>query len=125
MRGNEKGKSTLQPKEKDQFSAQIVAEEAMGNLSHHQERGNPKSFTLRFLQVPSNLCLNISRNGTATDSMATCARASLPSQRSIFFIISNLNIPFVSVNPFLLVLSFHIFVVSLQYIIPWLFFFFF
>lgn len=42
MRGNEKGKSTLQLKEKDQFSAQMVAEEAMGNLSHHQERGKPQ-----------------------------------------------------------------------------------
>ena len=61
---------------------------------------------LRLLRDPSNLTLSTSRDGGSTASLSSCARASLLTVNNLF-LISNLSLPYLGLQPLSFVLSIH------------------
>jgi len=66
----------------------------------------------RVLQAPYNLALNTAREGTATASLGNLFQCFTTLMVKNFFLISNLNLPSFSLEPFPLVLSLHALVKS-------------
>jgi len=61
----------------------------------------------RVLRAPSNLALNVAREGAATASLGNLGQGLTTLMGKNFFLISNLNLPSVSLEPFPLVQSLH------------------
>ena len=61
----------------------------------------------RLLRAPSNLALNTVREGAATASLGNLCQGLTTLMVKNFFLMSNLNLPSFSVQPFPLVLSLH------------------
>jgi len=66
----------------------------------------------RVLRAPSNLALNTVREGAATASLGNLGQGLTTLMGKNFFLISNLNLPSVSLQPFPFVLSLHTLVKS-------------
>jgi len=66
----------------------------------------------RVLRAPSNLVLNTSREGAATASLGSLGQCFTTTMVKNFFLISNLNLPSFSLEPFPLVPSLHTLVKS-------------
>jgi len=61
----------------------------------------------RVLRAPSSLALNPAREGTATASLGSLGQGLTTLMGKNFFLISDLNLPSFSLEPFPLVLSLH------------------
>ena len=72
---------------------------AMGRDTFHQTR---------LLKAPANLALNTAREGAATASLGSLCQCLTTLMVKNFFLISNLDLPSFSFEPFPLVLSLHI-----------------
>ena len=70
----------------------------------------------RVLRAPSNLALSTAREGAATASLGNLRQGLTTLMGKNFFLISNLNLPSFSLEPFPLVLSLHSFQLSNQFI---------
>jgi len=66
----------------------------------------------RLLRAPSNLALSTAREGAATASLGSLGQCLTTLMVKNFFLISNLNLPSFSLEPFPLVLSLHTLVKS-------------
>jgi len=66
----------------------------------------------RLLRAPSNLALNPAREGAATASLGSLCQCLTTLMGKNFFLISHLNLPSFSLEPFPLVLSLHTLVKS-------------
>jgi len=66
----------------------------------------------RLLRAPSNLALNTAREGAATASLGNLCQCLNTLTVKNFFLVSNLNLPSVSLKPLPLVLSLHALVKS-------------
>jgi len=66
----------------------------------------------RVLRAPSNLALNSAREGAATASLGNLGQGLTTLMGKNFFLISHLNLPSVSLQPFPLILSLHTLVKS-------------
>ena len=60
---------------------------------------------IRLLRAPSNLALNVSRNGASTTSLGNLVQCLTTLIVKYFFLISSLNLPSLSLKPLALVLS--------------------
>ena len=72
----------------------------------------------RLLRAPTNLALNTSREGADTASLGNLGQCFTTLMVKNFFLLSNLNLPSFSLQPFLLVLSLHTLVKSPSSTVP-------
>jgi len=74
--------------------------------------GRDPFYQPRVLRAPSNLALNTAREGAATASLGNLGQCPATLMGKNFFLISDLNLPSFSLQPFPLVLSLHTLVKS-------------